>query len=108
VLESVPLELAKTITEEVSIPTIGIGAGPCCDGQVLVIYDMLGMNEEFRPKFLKRYADLGTTITDAVSAYAADVKIGAFPGLEHSVSLEESRRSKEEPVLGSSPKTTTH
>lgn len=89
VLECMPLELAQSITEEVPIPTIGIGAGPYCDGQVLVIYDMLGMNDDFTPKFLKRYADVGTTVRQAVEDYASDVKSGAFPGPEHSTSLDD-------------------
>jgi 3-methyl-2-oxobutanoate hydroxymethyltransferase len=86
VLESIPLELAQTITAEVSIPTIGIGAGPHCDGQVLVGYDMLGLNEGFTPRFLKKYADLGPAIREAVGRYAAEVREGTFPAAEHSFS----------------------
>lgn len=84
VLESVPTPLAKRVTEEISIPTIGIGAGPDCDGQVLVVSDMLGLFEEFRPKFVKRYAELSSTIEDAVRAYRKEVEEGTFPGPEHS------------------------
>lgn len=79
VLECVPAELARSITERLSIPTIGIGAGPHCDGQVQVFHDLLGLFEAFVPKHAKRYADLGSQITAAVSAYAADVREGRFP-----------------------------
>jgi len=80
VLESVVPEVAKEITEAVKIPTIGIGAGVRCDGQVLVISDMLGLFEEFRPKFVRLYASLAPTIRSAVSQYCADVRNGKFPG----------------------------
>ena len=66
-----------------SIPTIGIGAGPECDGQVLVLHDMLGLNEGFTPKFLKRYAELGQAARDAVSRFGAEVRAGDYPGPEH-------------------------
>lgn len=79
VLEKIPSSLAKKVTETVSIPTIGIGAGPHCDGQVLVIHDMLGLNKDFSPRFLRRYADLHTTMTNAVANYMKDVKSGDFP-----------------------------
>lgn len=79
VLEGIPLELAQTITEQLRIPTIGIGAGVHCDGQVLVIYDLLGMDPGFSPKFVKRYANLHETIGQAVGTYIAEVKSGAFP-----------------------------
>jgi 3-methyl-2-oxobutanoate hydroxymethyltransferase len=91
VLESIPLELAAAITQEVPIPTIGIGAGVHCDGQVLVIYDMLGMNEGFEPRFLKTYAPVGRTVREAVAAYADEVRTGAFPGPEHSTSLSDNK-----------------
>jgi 3-methyl-2-oxobutanoate hydroxymethyltransferase len=84
VLELVPAEVARRISAALSIPTIGIGAGPGCDGQVLVLYDMLGLNEGFSPKFLKRYAELGGAVRDAVRAYATDVRAGTYPGREHS------------------------
>jgi 3-methyl-2-oxobutanoate hydroxymethyltransferase len=90
VLEGIPLELARAITAEVPIPTIGIGAGPHCDGQVLVGYDMLGLNDGFAPRFLKTYAALGTTIREAVRTYADEVRAGAFPSAEHAVSAFES------------------
>jgi 3-methyl-2-oxobutanoate hydroxymethyltransferase len=84
VLEGIPLELAERITAALKIPTIGIGAGPGCDGQVLVIYDMLGMDPGFSPKFVKRYADLHRVIGEAVGRYLAEVKAGEFPSLAHS------------------------
>lgn len=79
VLEKIPSELAKKITETISIPTIGIGAGPFCDGQVLVVYDMLGLFEEFKPKFVRRYAELSKIIKNAFENYISDVKTGKFP-----------------------------
>ncbi len=79
VLEKIPAALAKTVSKSVQIPTIGIGAGPDTDGQVLVMQDMLGINKEFKPRFLRRYADLDTIVTDAVSNYVSDVKTKAFP-----------------------------
>ena len=79
VLEKIPAALAKKVTETISIPTIGIGAGNSCDGQVLVLHDMLGMNEGFKPKFLRHFADMATDIKDAVSAYNQAVKDNTFP-----------------------------
>jgi 3-methyl-2-oxobutanoate hydroxymethyltransferase len=79
VLEKIPAALAAKVTASVDIPTIGIGAGPDCDGQVLVMQDMLGINKEFKPRFLRRYADLDTVITGAVKQYVADVKSKDFP-----------------------------
>ena len=79
VLEKIPAELAKKATESITIPTIGIGAGQNCDGQVLVYHDMVGMNQGFSPKFLRRYLDLYTEITGAVSQYVKDVKNAEFP-----------------------------
>lgn len=79
VLEKIPANLAAKVTEELSIPTIGIGAGAGCDGQVLVIHDMLGLNKEFNPRFLRRYADLNSVMTDAVQNYIKDVKNKDFP-----------------------------
>ncbi len=84
VLEGMPVELARVITAQLSIPTIGIGAGPDCDGQVLVIYDLLGMNPDFQPKFVKRYAELGQEIPAAVSRFRSEVRGGAFPAEAHS------------------------
>ena len=79
VLEKIPAKLAQRVAESISIPVIGIGAGNAVDGQVLVLHDMLGMSKEFSPRFLRRYADLHTTITEAVSHYTSDVKSGDFP-----------------------------
>jgi 3-methyl-2-oxobutanoate hydroxymethyltransferase len=84
VLEKVPAGLAGRITQTLTIPTIGIGAGVDCDGQVLVVDDMLGLFTDFRPKFVKRYAELGVAADQAIAAYAADVRARAFPGDEHS------------------------
>ncbi|MGI6065309.1 MAG: 3-methyl-2-oxobutanoate hydroxymethyltransferase [Bacillota bacterium] len=91
VLECVPAPIAKLITEKLSIPTIGIGAGADCDGQVLVFHDMLGLFDKFLPKFAKRYANLGPTIVEALSSYSEEVRTGRFPDEEHSfaMSLEE-------------------
>ncbi|MEO0087966.1 MAG: 3-methyl-2-oxobutanoate hydroxymethyltransferase [candidate division WOR-3 bacterium] len=89
VLEKVPMEVAKIVTERLKIPTIGIGAGPYCDGQILVLHDMLGLNEK-KFKFVKRYADLLTLIKKAVSEYLEEVKKGKFPNEEHSFKADES------------------
>ncbi|MEW6776658.1 MAG: 3-methyl-2-oxobutanoate hydroxymethyltransferase [Bdellovibrionota bacterium] len=86
VLEGIPAKLAGEITKSISIPTIGIGAGPDCDGQVLVIYDLLGMDNQFNPKFAKKYARLADTIGEAVQSYIKEVRDGAFPGTEHTYS----------------------
>lgn len=88
VLEKLPAELGARISGEIAVPTIGIGAGPDCDGQVLVIDDMLGMFTAFRPKFVKRYAELGQDADKAIEAYAAEVRTRSFPGLEHSFAAE--------------------
>lgn len=84
VLELIPAPLAEAVSKSIAIPTIGIGAGPGCDGQVLVLHDMLGLNEGFNPKFLKTYADLAATVRAAAGAFATDVKAGRYPGPEHS------------------------
>lgn len=86
VLEKIPAELAKEITESLSIPTIGIGAGPHCDGQILVTYDMLGLFEEFRPKFVKQYTKLAKTIREAINQYVIEVRKGTYPSKEESYS----------------------
>ena len=85
VLECVPGPLARMITEQISIPTIGIGAGVECSGQVLVCYDFLGMNEGFKPRFLKTYENLAGRIREATSSYIAEVKGKEFPGAEHTI-----------------------
>ncbi len=82
VLESIPSEVAQAVTEELSIPTIGIGAGPYCDGQVLVSYDAFGLNDESVPPFAKQYASLGEDMVEAAREYAEDVRRGRFPALE--------------------------
>ncbi|MCI0750443.1 MAG: 3-methyl-2-oxobutanoate hydroxymethyltransferase, partial [Flammeovirgaceae bacterium] len=79
VLEKIPATLAKQVAKNLHIPIIGIGAGPDVDGQVLVMQDMLGITQEFKPRFLRRYADLNTSITDAVTHYVKDVKAKDFP-----------------------------
>ncbi|RYZ36446.1 MAG: 3-methyl-2-oxobutanoate hydroxymethyltransferase [Myxococcaceae bacterium] len=84
VLEGVPLELARTITQSLKIPTIGIGAGKHCDGQVLVCYDLLGMNPDFKPKFVKRFANLHGNITEAAGTFFSEVRAGTFPDEDHS------------------------
>lgn len=83
VLEMVSAEASKRITESLSIPTIGIGAGPHCDGQILVYHDVIGLYEEFKPKFVKRYLELAIMITDALKEYVREVKEGKFPSEEH-------------------------
>lgn len=84
VLEGIPMDLAQDISSSLSIPTIGIGAGRGCDGQVLVVNDLLGLDEGFQPKFVKRYASLHQTIVDAISDYAGEVRSGVFPDEAHS------------------------
>jgi 3-methyl-2-oxobutanoate hydroxymethyltransferase len=80
VIENVPSKLAASITQAVDVPTIGIGAGPGCDGQVLVMHDLLGLDPDWSPRFARRYAELGLATRDAFAAYAADVRAGKFPG----------------------------
>ena len=84
VLECIPADLANRITAEVAIPTIGIGAGPGCDGQVLVSHDLLGLFEGFRPRFVRRYAELAGTIREAAASYVEDVRAGRFPAAPES------------------------
>uniref|UniRef100_A0A7C6AEI7 3-methyl-2-oxobutanoate hydroxymethyltransferase n=1 Tax=candidate division WOR-3 bacterium TaxID=2052148 RepID=A0A7C6AEI7_UNCW3 len=84
VLEKIPMSLAKKITKNLKIPTIGIGAGPYCDGQILVLHDMLGFYEGFKPKFVKQYAQIGFEIKKAVMEYINEVKTGIYPDKEHS------------------------
>ncbi|MBD3168228.1 MAG: 3-methyl-2-oxobutanoate hydroxymethyltransferase [candidate division Zixibacteria bacterium] len=86
VIESVPADLGKEITEAIEIPTIGIGAGPDCDGQVLVIYDLLGLTTGFRPKYLRKYDNFAQRIEDAAGRYLDDVRRGDFPSEEESYS----------------------
>lgn len=95
VLESVPAELSAEITAALKIPTIGIGAGPYCDGQILVINDLLGLTADYLPRFVKKYADLTTVISGAVKSYIADVRQGNYPRDEHCYHLK-----KEQADLG--------
>jgi 3-methyl-2-oxobutanoate hydroxymethyltransferase len=89
VLEAVPAPVAKRISEALTVPTIGIGAGPDCDGQVLVWHDLLGLSDRTPARFVKRYAELGDEIKRALTAYAAEVRSGTFPAVEHTYSIPE-------------------
>ena len=89
VLECIPAKLAELITKNISIPTIGIGAGNGCDGQVLVYQDMLGLYSDFTPKFVKRYAEIGPQMENAIEDYISEVKSGAFPAAEHTFALSD-------------------
>lgn len=89
VLECVPAKLAEVISKSISIPTIGIGAGAGCDGQVLVYQDMLGMFSDFTPKFVKKYGDIGESMKEAFKGYINEVKSGAFPKKEHSFKIDD-------------------
>jgi len=88
VLETIPTELAEQVTARLAIPTIGIGAGPRCDGQVQVLHDLLGLFPDFTPRHARRYANLGPLIVEAVARYAADVASGSFPGEAESVAMD--------------------
>jgi 3-methyl-2-oxobutanoate hydroxymethyltransferase len=107
VLEGIPSELGQRITEAISIPTIGIGAGPACDGQVLVCYDFLGMYPLLKPKFVKHFAELGVQIVAATRDYVSEVQAGSFPSAEHSFgSIPKKQPALEtgaKPVLGPAP-----
>jgi 3-methyl-2-oxobutanoate hydroxymethyltransferase len=94
VLEAIPADIAREITESLSVPTIGIGAGVECDGQVLVSYDMLGMDETFKPRFVRRFATLGATIKDAVAQYVGEVRGGTFPSDAESFAVNETRAAQ--------------
>lgn len=100
VLELIPAPIAKIITETISIPTIGIGAGPHCDGQVLVIHDMVGLYDRFLPKFVKQYDQLGEKLLKALEMYKKDVENGTFPGPEHSFSMKPEEIQRLEQELG--------
>lgn len=89
VLEGVPADVARLVTDSVGVPTIGIGAGPDCDGQVLVYHDLLGLQDDLRPKFVRRYGDLGSATVDALGRFADDVRSGRFPSAAESYSLNE-------------------
>lgn len=99
VLESIPWQVAEVITKELRIPTIGIGAGSCCDGQVLVTNDLLGLFDDFTPRFVKHYAGLKETITGAFTQYRQEVKDGQFPGPKHAFSLDETESRRWEQHL---------
>lgn len=94
VIEAVPEEAAKLITEAVSVPTIGIGAGPVTDGQILVYHDVLGMFDKFTPKFVRRYAELGELSTETLRRYCEDVRHGHFPAEKHTLHMDEEEQSK--------------
>jgi len=94
VLECVPTQVAEMITARLSIPTIGIGAGPGCDGQVLVFHDVLGLYDRFLPRFVKRYADLGQDVVQALSSYRTELEQGEFPGPEHVFTMREDEVDK--------------
>ena len=93
VLEAVPGPVAREVTRRLAIPTIGIGAGADCDGQVLVYHDLLGLSEGHLPRFVKRYANLSRDIRDALEAYAAEVRAGTFPGREHQYTMDDDERA---------------
>jgi 3-methyl-2-oxobutanoate hydroxymethyltransferase len=101
VLEAIPGAVAAAITRAVTIPTIGIGAGAQCDGQVLVWHDMLGLSGDRVPKFVKQYADLGGSILKALEAYVADVRSGQFPDAQHTYSMPDDERELFEAELAS-------
>jgi 3-methyl-2-oxobutanoate hydroxymethyltransferase len=107
VLEGIPSELGQRITEAIAIPTIGIGAGPACDGQVLVCYDFLGMYPSFKPKFVKHFAELGAQIVTATQSYVQEVQAGTFPSAAQSFGALPKRQAAVEtgnqPVLGPPP-----
>ncbi|MBU3958486.1 MAG: 3-methyl-2-oxobutanoate hydroxymethyltransferase, partial [Candidatus Omnitrophica bacterium] len=94
VLECVPDKIAEIITKKLKIPTIGIGAGPNCDGQVLVTHDLIGLFERFTPKFVKRYINLSSLISEAIEKYKDEVIQGKFPAQEHSFRIKEEELKK--------------
>jgi 3-methyl-2-oxobutanoate hydroxymethyltransferase len=104
VLEGIPTELGARITAAVSIPTVGIGAGPGCDGQVLVSYDFLGMYPDLRPRFVKRFAEVGAAIVEATRSYVSEVQDGTFPSEAHSFGAgPKAEPTGNRPVIGSAP-----
>ena len=94
VLEAIPAVVAARVTEALKVPTIGIGAGAACSGQVLVWHDVLGITPEPTPRFVKKYASLSTVITDALAAYARDVRTGAFPEERHTYPMPDAERDR--------------
>jgi 3-methyl-2-oxobutanoate hydroxymethyltransferase len=99
-LEMVTKEVSKMISSSIKIPTIGIGSGPDCDGQVLVVHDVLGLYEKIKPKFAKRYLELSSDIVKAVESYKNDVVSGKFPGLEHSFSMDKTELERLKKQIG--------
>jgi len=95
VLETIPANVARCVSERLTVPTIGIGAGPYCDGQVQVLHDFLGMFQDFVPRHAKQYAQLGAAIQEAVRTYIAEVQTGAFPTAKHSFGMKEAARERE-------------
>ena len=89
VLECIPAKLASIITKKLTIPTIGIGAGAGCDGQILVYQDMLGMFSDYVPKFVKRFADVGSVMKEAFQAYGDEVRAGSYPAQEHTFQISD-------------------
>ena len=104
VLEAVPAQVARAATQALGVPTIGIGAGSDCDGQVLVWHDMLGYYEGHAPRFVKRYAELGDTIVEALGRYAEEVRSGAFPEEQHTYKMPEEERAAFEADVSASPR----
>ncbi|HEY8426812.1 MAG TPA: 3-methyl-2-oxobutanoate hydroxymethyltransferase, partial [Sandaracinaceae bacterium] len=102
VLEGIPSDLAEQITHELTIPTIGIGAGPGCDGQVLVCYDLLGLTPNLRPKFVKRYAEMFDEGVEAARRYADEVRAGVFPSAEHAFGTVQRKAAGAEPARAAS------
>lgn len=99
VLEAIPAQVARIITEKVPVPTIGIGAGPHCDGQVLVLHDLAGLFDRFKPRFVKQYDELGNRLLKALEAFKQEVEEGIFPDEEHSFSMKPEELRKLEEVL---------
>lgn len=102
VLEAVPAPLAQRVTRSVSIPTIGIGAGAGCDGQVLVLHDLVGLFDRFLPKFVKRYAELSKEMSRAIAAFKQEVEAGSFPDAEHSFSMKQEELDALDQIMKSS------
>jgi 3-methyl-2-oxobutanoate hydroxymethyltransferase len=98
-LEAIPPEVAGFVAKKLSIPVYSIGAGPECDGQLLIIADLIGQFQAFSPKFVKKYADVATVVTDAMKAYVADVQAGAFPADEHCYHMIEGEKEKFEALV---------
>jgi 3-methyl-2-oxobutanoate hydroxymethyltransferase len=103
VLEAIPPDVARQVTGEVGVPTIGIGAGSACDGQVLVCNDLLGMDRDHAPKFAKRYAQIGDAVVDAVKRYVAEVRSGSFPAPEHAYRPNRAEEPHEAPSTSPEP-----